>query len=296
MEKNKQTVLVSIIIPLYNKEQSIFNTIQSVLSQSYKNIELIVIDDGSTDESVKVVSSIEDTRITLIRQTNHGVAYTRNRGVKESKGDYVLFLDADDYLYQMGIESLLSFLNIFPNCEVVTGNYYTKSRKYKKKSCTLNKDQVLTNPFRYLWYNTWDIRLGSFIINRNSLISKVPYFDPNILIGEDVIFTDNIIQVCTVGYVPCNILDYNRNFSILSEKEVNIEKTYEWNIAFNNEINIYLKRIYYDKIFRKIIKSILKLNLLFSIKLITKYWKVSYKILFFFFKRRIENIYFPFTH
>ena len=91
-------MLISIVIPLYNKEKFIKNTINSVLRQSYKDFELVIVDDGSTDDSVNIVKSISDSRIRIISKQNEGVSKTRNRGIIEAKGEYIFFLDADDYL------------------------------------------------------------------------------------------------------------------------------------------------------------------------------------------------------
>lgn len=88
--------MISIVIPLYNKAKSIANTINSILSQTFQGFEIIVVDDGSTDNSVEVVKAISDNRIRLIQKENGGVCSARNRGIIESKYDYVAFLDADD--------------------------------------------------------------------------------------------------------------------------------------------------------------------------------------------------------
>lgn len=87
---------VSVIIPLYNKEHFIQSTIESVLSQTFQDWEIILIDDGSTDNSAIIAQSIHDSRIRFFKQENLGVSITRNRGIKYAKGEYIAFLDADD--------------------------------------------------------------------------------------------------------------------------------------------------------------------------------------------------------
>jgi glycosyltransferase involved in cell wall biosynthesis len=86
----------SVVIPLYNKEKYIKETLQSVRNQSFQDFEIIVIDDGSTDNSCDIVKSKNDSRVRLIRQDNGGPSKARNRGIKEAKGKYISFLDADD--------------------------------------------------------------------------------------------------------------------------------------------------------------------------------------------------------
>jgi glycosyltransferase involved in cell wall biosynthesis len=93
------TQLVSIIIPAYNAAEWIDETIRSCLVQSWSNIEVLAVDDGSTDETCRVVESIADSRVRLVRQRNAGACAARNRGIRESRGDFIQFLDADDLLH-----------------------------------------------------------------------------------------------------------------------------------------------------------------------------------------------------
>lgn len=89
-------MLISVIVPLYNKEKHICSTITSILNQSYNDFELIIVDDGSSDKSVEIVSKIEDPRVILVRKKNGGPASARNLGVKKASGKWIYFLDADD--------------------------------------------------------------------------------------------------------------------------------------------------------------------------------------------------------
>lgn len=91
--------MISVVIPLYNKEPIIKKTLNSVLSQDYSDFEVVVVDDGSTDNSVAIVESIAGPRIRLIKQENGGPSKARNTGVKNAKGDWIVFLDADDELF-----------------------------------------------------------------------------------------------------------------------------------------------------------------------------------------------------
>jgi glycosyltransferase involved in cell wall biosynthesis len=88
--------LISVIIPCYNAEAFVGETIRSVLDQTYANVEVIVLDDGSTDGSREVVAGIEDDRVRLVEQSNQGACRARNRGAREAGGAYLTFLDADD--------------------------------------------------------------------------------------------------------------------------------------------------------------------------------------------------------
>jgi len=88
--------LISVILPFYNSQKHLLASVKSVLEQSYSPIELIVVNDGSTDESGAIVQSLDDKRIIYIEKTNSGAAASRNEGVKVAKGKYISFIDADD--------------------------------------------------------------------------------------------------------------------------------------------------------------------------------------------------------
>ena len=90
-------VFFSVVIPLYNKANYIENTLKSVLDQTFTDYEIIVINDGSTDESEAVVRQFNDKRIQIFHQKNQGVSVTRNLGIEKSTGKLIAFLDADDY-------------------------------------------------------------------------------------------------------------------------------------------------------------------------------------------------------
>ncbi|MEM9923379.1 MAG: glycosyltransferase [Cyanobacteria bacterium P01_D01_bin.50] len=88
--------LISVIIPVYNGEKTIRETIESVLNQSFTNLELIVVNDGSQDSTLNIISNIKDPRLKIFSYSNAGVAISRNRGIEESQGELIAFLDADD--------------------------------------------------------------------------------------------------------------------------------------------------------------------------------------------------------
>lgn len=113
----------SVIIPLYNKENHIKATLESVLSQTFNDFEVIVIDDGSTDGSAAEVSKIEDERIKLFNIENHGVSHARNFGVQQSNSDFIAFLDADDLWKPFHLENLKSLYDEFPNCGMYATAY-----------------------------------------------------------------------------------------------------------------------------------------------------------------------------
>jgi glycosyltransferase involved in cell wall biosynthesis len=103
-------ILFSIVIPTYNREKIIVKTIQSVLSQTYTNFELIIVDDGSTDNTEKFVRNIKDKRIKFFKKENEERGAARNYGTNKAKGDYITFLDSDDLLYSKYLEEAKYFI------------------------------------------------------------------------------------------------------------------------------------------------------------------------------------------
>ena len=108
----------SVIIPLYNKEKSIRSTIESVLNQTYPGFELIVVNDGSTDNSISVVKQFNDERIKLFDKANGGVSSARNYGVEKSSYELIAFLDADDLWLPQALEEFSFLINQFPEAEL----------------------------------------------------------------------------------------------------------------------------------------------------------------------------------
>ena len=104
---------VSIILTVFNGERFLREAIESCLAQTYVNLELIIIDDGSTDNGLEIINSFHDDRIQLfINESNKGQSYSRNRGIKESSGDYIAIMDADDVAYPNRIERQLDYLKV----------------------------------------------------------------------------------------------------------------------------------------------------------------------------------------
>jgi len=127
--------LVSVIIPLYNGKQYIYEAVNSMLNQTYQNIEIIIIDDGSTDEGGTVVNNIDSPKIIYImNEKNIGVSASRNKGLDLAKGTYIALMDADDISMPTRIEKQVSFLENNTEYGVVSGHYEQfKKRRFSTK-------------------------------------------------------------------------------------------------------------------------------------------------------------------
>lgn len=183
MKKNS----ISVIIPLYNKADYVKRAIDSVLEQTYRCVEIIVVNDGSTDDPDKVLSSFNNSKITVLNQKNSGVSAARNAGLNASTSQYVAFLDADDYWM---IDHLFT-LNRLINESPTSGLYATQHivKKYNSLNTEKIKPQheilVTTNDFISYYLNDLSIVTSSTCCVNRSVILKTGGFPLNVLRGED---------------------------------------------------------------------------------------------------------------
>ena len=174
--------MISVVIPLYNKEDCIKKTLDSVLNQSYKDFEVIVVDDGSTDRSAEIVASITDPRIKLVRQKNGGPSVARNRGVKEATEEYIAFIDADDIWSPEYLKEMTDLLTSFPDA-VIWGFNYAEIKNGEA-------ERTETVVFRGYVNERWDsfpffFCSSSTCCRRTSLL-ELGGFDERMVYGEDI--------------------------------------------------------------------------------------------------------------
>lgn len=168
--------MISIVIPTYNSAKIIDITISSVLSQSNPNWNLVVIDDGSTDNTKEVVSSYtKDPRIEYFFQSNCGVSAARNLGIEKARGDYVIFLDSDDYFEEDLVQRLHD--EIYQNFDFITWNVL----KIKNNIETVVKPENL-GP---LYNNNKLLFLAGSICIKKLLLIEVGAYDTNLKFGEN---------------------------------------------------------------------------------------------------------------
>lgn len=202
--------MVSIIIPLYNKRFSIFSTIDSVLNQTYKNFELLIIDDGSSDGSADIVKSIQDDRIRYIRQKNGGVSSARNHGIKEAKYEWILFLDADDYLIEDGLEHLVDGARKYQGFKVITDVFAKSFMGSPKKDILFTK-----NRFYAYTHNLIRIRTGNTLFHKDCFV-KCGLFDERLSFYEDFGLFAKIVRNYYVAQIGYSVFAYETDFCGLS--------------------------------------------------------------------------------
>lgn len=207
--------LVSIIITVYNKEKFIERCLKSVINQSYSNIEIIIVDDGSTDNSYDIcnIYADKDKRIKLFRKSNGGVSSARNYGITKCVGEKVAFIDGDDYVHKDYTYNLMKY----EKYDLVVCGYFSvyknKIIEYNpKEDIVTNRKEILLNVFNYINFNCFCVPyLKLFelkIIKDNNILFKesLDYGEDTCFVFEYMRFIDNI-KISSKAYYYNNIVE-----------------------------------------------------------------------------------------
>lgn len=193
-------VKISVIVPVYNVERYLSRCVKSIVSQTYSNLEIILVDDGSTDSSGKLCDDFKDIRIRVIHKKNEGLGKARNTGIKYATGKYIMFVDSDDYIDKTMIANLYNSLRK-NNADTCIGGFkrvYTdKSEVLKNKysNQTFYNKEILTNVLvkmfgknsrndDHIEMSVWKVLFDNQIIKTNNIL----FPSERKFISEDIIF------------------------------------------------------------------------------------------------------------
>ncbi len=211
MDNAKIPPLVSVIIPAYNAEKFIAETIESILMQSYPNIEIIVVDDGSTDQTSNIALKYQEKVRYYYQKNSGGCAVPRNIGISHSLGKYLCFNDADDLMVPNRVAAQVDFLERHPEVGLVFSDYRNFSDaglflKSHFESCPLfytylnsQKELIIENACLYLAQENFGIA-SSFLL-RKDILTEDLFFDPSLKSGEDFHFYYRIARITKVGII-----------------------------------------------------------------------------------------------
>lgn len=289
----------SVVIPLYNKEDFIEKTLKSVLNQTFKDFEIIIIDDGSTDESYQIVSQFQDPRIIKVQQENKGVSVARNVGVQYAKSEYIALLDADDSWYENHLFELKKQIILFPDAGLYCNNYevfYKKNicRKAKfnfhyNNNCVIVKDYFkasIINPI------AWSSAVG-FSKEKFNSIGK---FNTDLKTAQDLDLWIRFALQFKVSFNPIITMSYKLYVNnSLSKNEFN-NMRYDFITSYSKEEQLYPSlKTYLDvnryavairskmnneiELYKKLEKEIDYKNLNFKQKILLKFPKFLLKFL-----------------
>lgn len=271
--------MISIIIPLYNKENQITHTLQSVLNQTFQNFEVVIVNDGSTDCSVAKVEKVGDSRIRLVHQKNGGVSTARNKGIEEAKYELLAFLDADDEWKPEYLETQYNLFKKYPMCSVYACNYEFRNIEGKtlstvvRKLPLVEKDGILSNYFEVASCSNPPICSISIMTKKEAILS-IGGFPTGVKSGEDLLTWARLATKYKIAYSFESLAIYQLGYSnprppeeqdYVGEQLEKLSLTYKKTLMLKRYVAFWYKmrmcrcliHRMYDKAFKAFIKSII---------------------------------------
>ena len=307
--------VISVVMPVYNCEEYIYLSIKSILEQSYSNFELIVINDGSTDGTLKILENFSDNRIRIFSQNNMGISKSLNKGIRISQGKFIARHDADDISENKRLEKQLQYMRLNPNIALLgTWSKIIINNKFSRKNLIHPRTDedckiglLFDNCFSH----------GSILIKKSTLI-KVGFYNENIIGAEDYELWSRIAKKFKVANIPEFLHYYRVHKSSVSYDRPLLARENAFKISMNNILELsnpyhdvetaqYISNIFHDisissnldfkyfsifKLLFKCYKNIFKKKEL--LKIILKVTYISLKIIFkeeIIKKRKFKNTY-----
>lgn len=224
----KDSVLISVIVPVYNVEKYLDKCIKSIVDQTYSNLEIILVDDGSKDNSLEICKKWKkkDKRIKVYHQQNMGVSRARNKGIDIAKGDYISFIDSDDMIDKNLYESFIEEYK--KNVDIIRFRCQTHYGKYKIDSLLMQEGEFSFKQNETLKYDMFFHKhsFGSvcFSIFNKNVISTIR-FEEKYKYGEDYLFYFKVLQNCKNIYISNQILYHYliNDFSATRKRDITKE-------------------------------------------------------------------------
>ena len=251
-----ENLIISIIIPVYNTENYLQECIDSVRQQSYKNLELIFINDGSTDNSSVILdrAAESDTRIKIVEQENSGLSAARNRGMREASGDYIMFLDSDDWLDKETCEVALGKMKQY-DADVVFWSYIREYREKSLKTPLFGDKEIIwqSNDIRKLFRRMVGLtgkklaepqKTDSLItawgkLYKKSVLNDIDFVDTKIIGTEDALFNIQVFsQTQTAVYIPGYFSHYRKYNEISLTHQYKTKLAKQWKELYQRILQV----------------------------------------------------------
>ena len=249
--------MLSVIIPLYNCEDYIEDCLESVIAQSYEDFEVILVNDGSTDQSVEVAKRVQDSRIRIISQKNRGLFHARITGLRAAVGEYCIFLDADDLLRANALELLVSYFDQSYDCVIYTlANFYDGDTTIVKPEPLPLPDQTTytgENRNQLLKHLLTTNKFNSIVckaFHRSLINLETLSIYPRIQSGEDALFTLELFQHTRATiFVDQPIYLYRQRMNSISRRltyNLYTDNIFRYQLYHNVALNYYIGTEYTD--------------------------------------------------
>lgn len=206
--------MISVVIPLYNKAATIGRTLESLEQQTYKDFEIVVVNDGSTDGGEMVIEKYSALNMRLVNQPNGGVASARNKGATEAKGEYVAFLDADDEWKPKFLETIVTLIGDFPDCSVFAVDYIMRKSDGTQISTIIHglnfegSSGEIKDYFMVATHSSPPICSSSVVV-RKDVLYGVGGFPSGITNGEDLLTWARLACCSYIAYSKMPLAIYN---------------------------------------------------------------------------------------
>lgn len=237
---------VSVIIPVYNVEKYVYECINSIVNQSLKDIEILVINDETKDGSIEIIEQILDSRIKIINRINGGLSAARNTGIINSCGEYLMFVDSDDYLIDN--DAILNMYNIAKkyNSDIVVGNAIKvyedgTCEKFYRNALIFKENNMNSYEFISLFIenDSMQIPVWMNLYRRDELINKSLLFQEQVL-HEDELFTPQVfLNVNNIAIYPSEFYAYRQRKGSIMFSNNTDKRTLDMFYILNKLLSIY---------------------------------------------------------
>lgn len=209
--------LVTVLMPVYNAEKFLFEALTSILTQTYTNLEILIINDGSTDRSKSIIESLNDLRIKYVENTaNIGLIATLNRGLKIAAGTYIARMDADDIAHPTRIEEQVNYLETHPNIALIGSNHTIlgteKVIEYQQKNTAIISTLLFENPCAH-----------PCLTARTDVFRSVTY-NPSYTHAEDYKLIRDVSKRYSIGNLGVSLLEYRQHPDQISAAKFSQQK------------------------------------------------------------------------
>jgi glycosyltransferase involved in cell wall biosynthesis len=228
----QKKIAFSVIMPVFNREKVVLNAVSSILTQTFSDFELIVVDDASSDDTVQILESITDERLSIISlEENRGAAYARNAGIRKSTGNYITFLDSDDTLEPEYLNETYKKLKA-SNADVgfvwCGTRYYEVSKEGATKIVErIWNPKIISSPYHTFLKNL-HIGIGCGVTFKKEIFDKVGYFNEQLPAAEDTDFFLRVSQQYNFGVIEKILVNiYKIGTDRVSTRFNNLSKAYQ---------------------------------------------------------------------